>query len=139
MTEVIKWPGMRYGPNNTYCIFEGPDEVPEGWTDNPNRQKGFKPLAPMIKVAAAVPPAELIPASEDLAPPLSPDGPAVVTEEQIKEMEEKFLNRDMVAMLELMQAEDDNIEFSAKWPGAKLARCILENGGVPEGFSGDTA
>ncbi|MEL6568183.1 MAG: hypothetical protein AAFQ22_07175 [Pseudomonadota bacterium] len=29
------WPAWRYGPNGEAQIFQGPDEVPEGWADTP--------------------------------------------------------------------------------------------------------
>lgn len=34
--EPIKFPGWRYGPNGEAQIFEREEDVPEGWTDNPN-------------------------------------------------------------------------------------------------------
>ncbi len=128
------WPSMRFGPDNSYCIFEGPDEIPEGWTDSLKQRKDFDPDKPLVKVEAAVAPAEFIPAPADIPPPVGLDLTPAVTEEQVKQFEADYLNKDMIAMLEIMQELDDNIEFSKKWPGAKLARCILENGGPPEGF-----
>lgn len=32
----IKFPGWRYGPNGEAEIFQKEEDVPEGWTDNPN-------------------------------------------------------------------------------------------------------
>lgn len=34
--EPIKFPGFRYGPNGESQIFEREEDVPQGWTDNPN-------------------------------------------------------------------------------------------------------
>lgn len=34
--EPIKFPGWRYGPNGEAQIFEHEEDVPQGWTDNPN-------------------------------------------------------------------------------------------------------
>lgn len=34
--EPIKFPGFRYGPNGEAQIFDRAEDVPEGWTDNPN-------------------------------------------------------------------------------------------------------
>lgn len=34
--EPIKFPGWRYGPNGQSQIFERAEDVPKGWTDNPN-------------------------------------------------------------------------------------------------------
>lgn len=32
----IKFPGWRFGPDGQKGIFESAEDVPEGWTDNPN-------------------------------------------------------------------------------------------------------
>ncbi len=32
----IKYPGARYGPGGAVGIFQSEEEVPKGWTDNPN-------------------------------------------------------------------------------------------------------
>jgi hypothetical protein len=32
----VAWPSWRYGPNGEKQIFQGPDEVPEGWRDSPD-------------------------------------------------------------------------------------------------------
>lgn len=34
--EPIKFPGWRYGPDGQAEIFERAEDVPPGWTDNPN-------------------------------------------------------------------------------------------------------
>lgn len=34
--NVDKFPGWRFGPDGQQGLFETEDEVPEGWTDNPN-------------------------------------------------------------------------------------------------------
>lgn len=34
--EPIKFPGWRYGPNGEAQIFDRAEDVPKGWTDNPN-------------------------------------------------------------------------------------------------------
>lgn len=34
--EPIKFPGWRYGPNGESQIFESEEDIPQGWTDNPN-------------------------------------------------------------------------------------------------------
>lgn len=131
-----EYPAMRYGPNNTYAIFHSEDEVPEGWTDTLKKRKDFNPDAPLVKTTVAVEPAELIMAVEDLTPPLAPDEPVTeITDEAVKAIEDLYLNKEMVAILEVMQETNEDIEFAKNWSGAKLARCILENGGVPEALA----
>lgn len=123
------WPAMRYGPDNTYCIFEGPDEVPEGWTDSLKKRKDFNPDKPLVKVEAAVAPADFIPDPDDLPPPPVDDEDEEITDEKVALLADGMTNKDMVAMLERMQELDDNVEFNKNWPKPKLARAILENGG----------
>lgn len=36
IAEPIKFPGWRFGPNGEAQIFEREEDVPDGWTDNPN-------------------------------------------------------------------------------------------------------
>lgn len=48
--EGTTWPGWYYGPNGAADIFNGPDEVPEGWEDHPSKV-GEKPAAPKKPVA----------------------------------------------------------------------------------------
>jgi hypothetical protein len=48
------WPAWRYGPNQPEdrAIFQSPDEVPEGWTNNPADHTGPAPKAPAASPAA---------------------------------------------------------------------------------------
>lgn len=129
----ILWPSMRYGPDNTYCIFEGPDEIPEGWTESLGKRKDYDPNKPLVKVQAALPPAEFVPDPVDLPPPPPAEGgEKEITDETVNLLADGMTNKEMVAMLERMQELDDNVEFNKNWPGAKLARAILENGGPLE-------
>jgi hypothetical protein len=185
----VKFPGWRFGPEGQAEIFNSEDEVPLGWTDNPNsfgddaaaadaadpdgdkrtqldrlytatQLLGFleemAALDDTIEVNTSMRKPELIaaiianggpleepstgdtddavePAPEVTVPPVVRSGEKVaVTDGEVKEFADAHTNKSMVERLKKMQAEDDRIEFSPNWPGMKLARTILENGGSPE-------
>lgn len=114
MSEVIKWPGWRFHPETGEgAIFQGPDEVPEGWVDNISDIKPKKPRRE----------------------PKSDEDVSVTDEQkaQIAELEGKS-QADLAAMLKAMndkRAEDGQpaIEYLGIWPRRKLATTIVENGG----------
>lgn len=44
--EGTTWPGWYYGPDGAAEIFNGPDEVPEGWEDHPAKVAAKAPRKP---------------------------------------------------------------------------------------------
>lgn len=52
---IKRFPGWRYGPNGEAQIFQTADEVPEGWTDNPNDFKKAESAPPAPVVSPEVP------------------------------------------------------------------------------------
>ena len=43
MQETENWPAWYYGPNGASQVFNGADEVPEGWQDHPSKVDGKAP------------------------------------------------------------------------------------------------
>lgn len=105
--EYQAWPAWWFGPNGQRQIFNSAEEVPEGWVDSPEKVGS-------IDEGAVEPPRQL---TDEQA------------EKSIADLVADYEAKDLVAMLEEMSALDDSIEFSDKWPKAKLAAAIVENGG----------
>lgn len=61
--QPVKLPCWRYGPNGEAQIFETMEDIPEGWTDNPNNFKTS---------SEAVVGKEPVPADDSAAPATAP-------------------------------------------------------------------
>lgn len=96
------WPAWFFGPNGAKQIFQSADEVPAGWQDHPSKVGA----GPDVTVAD--------------------DDPRVV------KLIDDNTAEDLVGHLELMQEQNDEIEFSPKWPKLRLAKTIVANGGPLE-------
>lgn len=122
------WPAWRYGPDGQKAIFQGPEEVPEGWTDVP-------PTAtPAGEAPVHIDPSLIGPQDDDDDDDEGgagdddegDDGETKPTAEELAKAHKK---EDLVAMLELMAEKNDKIEFSPRWGEVKLAQAIIDHGG----------
>jgi hypothetical protein len=96
------WPAYRYGPNGQSAIFQSAEEVPDGWQDHPNKVGGS--------------PDVILDDNDDRVAKLIADNTA----------------EDLIGHLELMQEQDQSIEFHPKWPKLRLAKTIVAFGGPLE-------
>lgn len=145
------WPSWRYGPNGQSAVFNGPDEVPEGWGEIPPGTSTVEdepvdeaPPAPPVEdhndedegtdasdtteaaaVAAAI-------ASEPDTHELTEEEQAEARTAKVNALKDAHSQPELVAMIEAMKEIDPNIEFLVSWPKLKLATAIVDNGGPLE-------
>lgn len=111
------FPGWRYGPKEgDAAIFNSEEEVPEGWTDNPNDFKDGK----RVKEAPA----------KDLTQkaPEKQEGPLKTSDELV----EAHSHAELAAILDEMKKSNDAIEYLPGWNKKQLADLIVKFRAKPE-------
>lgn len=98
-SNAPQFPGYRFGPNGESAIFNHEDEVPEGWTNNPN-DHGNKPRDP------AIPPQPPAPSQPQPPVPSKYDGKSKA--ELVKELE----------------GRQPKITFNKNWAEKKLIKLL---------------
>lgn len=119
-----EWPAWRYGPDGQKATFEGPEEVPEGWTDIPHgtTPPGEEPIHIDPSLIGDT-------GNEDEDEGEGEDEGGASVPMTAEELAKAHKKEDLVAMLELMAEKNDKIEFSPRWGEVKLAQAIIDNGG----------
>lgn len=112
-----EWPGWRFPPDGGKGqIFDGPEEVPEGWVADLSDVKPAKaPKAPKAPKEPA--------AADSLA---SAEAKAAAAAKLVDDNTQAELVAILVGMND-ERADDAQIEYLDNWPKAKLAATIVEN------------
>lgn len=137
--EYVAWPAWRYSvePPHKGEVFQQAEDVPEGWVTM-DELKTFQEAGAFEPAPA---PAGDSIVSADISLLTNVDVPVVepvrqLTADQRKDAIDKLIDgnsqKDLIAMLEAMQAVDDSIEFGGNWGKPKLAEAIVDNGGPLE-------
>lgn len=77
-----EWPAWRYGPDGESQMFNGPEEVPDGWTKT--QPTLFEPIEPLPQICEVSASKKL----EDLGVVVDPTWGNAKLQEMLKEMEE---------------------------------------------------
>lgn len=133
--EYQEWPAYRVNPDTGQRVsYRSAEEVPEGWV-TPDEYAVVK--EELAALAALDPEDDDSDQSEKQSGgPSGVEQPRQLTADQRKDLIDKLVDghtqKELVEILEAMQALDDKIEFLPAWPKPKLAEAIVDNGGPLE-------
>lgn len=94
--DVAKFPGWRFGPEGEQQLFQSEEQVPEGWTDNPNDHKPKGSKVEPLKQPVVTPPV------------VSP-----------------YDGKTKAELIELIKGRTPTITFNKNWPEKKLIELLV--------------